>query len=419
MISRFYVIFIFALVFAFVGCATVGKSIISKQEWSANYALEKGVEATSPNMIDGSLSSIGETQVPTGVGSRGATEFTEAFVKFPEEKNIRRIVVHTPNMQNFTVYAVGKDGILKSLGEIKNNKENKVEFIVTTVTDQVKLRVRKTSDDEVYSTGGGRKQLRRGKGKIQEIEIHGMQETVKAPTPTPEQVATAGSPGSTGTEVGGSIATPAPPVPEKPKAPPIAVRLELSKNTYNMAASIPVKMNISIGPEDLVVLADSVTEAMLRTKLTLKDSSGEVIKCAKQPPRLSFPKPYRGTGKEVSVRNAATLDADSSIDVNIPNLLEYYPIDKPGTYTIQINEKLEVHEKFLGSAQTQAEDLERTIRDINSRSNYTAQEKASLIQTLRDEIAEAQKVKGNRYLEVGARGNQIDMVSNILEITIQ
>jgi hypothetical protein len=178
-------------------------------------------------------------------------------------------------------------------------------------------------------------------------------------------------------------------------------------------------VNINIGPDDLTVLADSVNEPMLRTKLTVKDASGAVIKCAKQPPKLSFPKPYRGTGKEVSVRSAAILDANSTVTVNIPNLMEYYPIDKPGTYTVQIDEKLEVHEKFLGSAQTQREDTERTIRDINARSNYSAQEKAALIQTLREEMAASEKTKSARYLEVGARGNLVDMTSNVLELVIQ
>lgn len=404
------------LVFAFVGCSSMGKSIVGKQQWSENYARMKGVEATAPEMIDGSLSSIGETQTPMGAGSRGATEFTEAVVKLPEKKTIRRIVVHTPNMQNFSVYATGDtEDSWKPLGEVKNNREKAVEFNVSAATNQILLRVRKTSDDEVVPGGrGSRKQLRRGKGKIQEIEIYGMEETQKT------ELSMASIQPGTPPGVPSVPGMPVPPVEEKPKAPAITASLESPNNSYSLTGPIPVTMNIKVGDDDLLVLADSVTDEMLKTKITVKSQAGEFISCAKPSPKLSFPKPYRdSSGKEVSVRGARTLDAGSTIMVKIPNLLDYYPINKPGTYIVQFNNKLDIHEKFLGSAQTQIEDLERTIRDINSRSNYTAQERASLIQSLREEIGEAKKAKSNKYIQVGVSGNLVDVVSNSLEIVVQ
>ena len=64
------------------------------------------------------------------------------------------------------------------------------------------------------------------------------------------------------------------------------------------------------------------------------------------------------------MRNARTLDADSVVTIDIPNLLDYYPISEPGTYTVQFDLGLAAHKEFVGRSQTQIDDLERTIRDV-------------------------------------------------------
>ena len=45
------------------GCS----ALFSSQEWSENYTLMEGTRATSPQMIDGSLNTIGETAFPAGI----------------------------------------------------------------------------------------------------------------------------------------------------------------------------------------------------------------------------------------------------------------------------------------------------------------------------------------------------------------
>ena len=105
--------------------------------------------------------------------------------------------------------------------------------------------------------------------------------------------------------------------------------------------------------------------------------------------------------------------------MEIPNLLEYYPIDKPGEYTVQLNLNLETHDNYVGRAQTQIADREITIREINTSSNYSATEKAGIIQGLRDEIEQLKKSKSKRYLVVGSKGKLIRIGSNILKLTVQ
>ncbi len=402
---RFYAIAAILLTFVISGCGTVGKSLVAKQEWSGNYAALEGVEATSPLMVDGQRSTIGETEIPTGV--RGSTEFSEAVVKLPEEKSIRRIVLYTPNIQSFSLYAGGREeDQWKPLDEIKNSEEKMITMNVSTTTDRIRIRVRETSDDELLPGGPGRRnRVNRAKGKIQEIEIYGLVE--QAPAEVAEEAAVPGAPGVS--------AAPE----EKPKAPPAVLSLQSPQSTYTLAGPIPVKMDLKIGPDDLVVLADSVSDEMLRVKLLVKNAAGEKTACSKPTPRVPNPRPYRGSGAPVNVRDARTLEAESTLTVDIPNLLDYYPVKAPGNYTVQLDLQLEHHDDFVGRSQTQIADLERTIREVGSRQNYTQTERASIIQGLKEEIAQLEQRKDNRYLVVGRQGTLLDLSSNVLEMVIQ
>jgi hypothetical protein len=406
MIRHFYVICFIFVAFVMVGCGSIGRSIVAKQEWSENYVTAEGVGATSPLMIDGSLSTVGEMETPMDAG--GATAITEAIVKLPEKKSIRRIVLHTPNIKDFTVYAAGEgEDDWKLLEEVKNNDEKKIVMSVSAVTDKVKVTVRRTSDDTVTpGARGRRRRVRHGRGKIKEIEIYGLVE--EGSTEAVEYATAPGIPSA-----------PAQKPMAKPKTSPTVLDLESPQNTYTLSGPIPVKINLKIGPDDLVVLADSVSDEMLRTKLLVKTASAEEIPCSKPTPRISNPRPYRGAGREVMVRDAKTLEADSVVTVDIPNLLEYYPIKEPGNYTIQLDMELAVHSKFVGRIQTQIEDLEMSIRGVSAKSTYSQTERASIMQQLREEIEQLKKKKGDRYLVVGTKGKPLEVSSNVLELVIQ
>ena len=405
MIRHLCVVCTIFLVLVVVGCGSVTRSIIGRQEWSENYAAAEGVEATSPNMIDGDLSTIGETRMPTS-GGAGTTSFSEAIVKLPEKKSIRRVVLYTPNIRSLSMYAAGdSEDEWKLLDETKNSEEKKLVLNVSTVTDAIKIRVRRTSDDTVVPVARGRrKRMRYAKGKIQEIEIYGMVEEGTAQVA--RQAEGSGVPG-------------APQKAEKPKAPPAVLSLESPQSNYTLSVPIPVRIDLKIGHDDLAVLEDYVTDEMLSTKLLVKTASGEKISCSKSTPPLSSPRPYRGSGRPVNVRNAKTLDADSVLTVNIANLLEYYPIEESGNYTVQLDMELEVHSRFVGRDQTQIEDLERTIRDIGTKENYSQTERAGITSGLKEEIEQLKKKKGKKYIVVGTRGKSLDLKSNVLELVIQ
>ena len=168
-----------------IGCS----ALFSPQEWSDNYALMEGVRATSPQMIDGNLSTTGETTFPAGSEMFiGSSPPSEVVITLPEKKIIRRIVIHANNLKTFDVYA-DKGGILadsdwQMIADIKSVKSNpiKLSVMVPFPTDRIRLRVLSTQDDAMLrrrnsARYAGRVRVlgenQRAPGKIREIELYG------------------------------------------------------------------------------------------------------------------------------------------------------------------------------------------------------------------------------------------------------
>ncbi len=168
-----------------IGCS----ALFSAQEWSENYALLEGTRATSPQMIDGSLSTTGETTFPVGSEMYiGSSPASEVVITFPEKKVIRRIVIHSDNLKTFDVYA-DKGGIIADsdwqlIADIKSVKTRPIEVsvMVPFPTDRIRLRVLSTEDDAMLrrrnsARYAGRVRVlgenQRAPGKIREIELYG------------------------------------------------------------------------------------------------------------------------------------------------------------------------------------------------------------------------------------------------------
>ena len=167
------------------GCS----AIFSEQEWSENYALLEGTQATSPQMIDGSQTTVGETTFPAGSEMFvGSSPPSEVVITLPEKKIIRRIVIHANNLKTFDVYA-DKGGILadsdwQMIADVKSVKTNpiKISVMVPFPTDRIRLRVLSTEDDAMLrrrnsARYAGRVRVlgenQRAPGKIREIELYG------------------------------------------------------------------------------------------------------------------------------------------------------------------------------------------------------------------------------------------------------
>ena len=412
MLRIFCTVSIILLSIAIIGCSLGG--IVAKQEWSENYAMEKGVEATSPLMVDGDSRTMAETQLPTDASS-GSTRLTEAIVKLPEPKKIKKIVVQSPNLRSFSVYSGGIDeDDWKLVKEFKNIEENKVSMKANATTDRIRIRVMRTSDDTTQpGSVGSQARLKRAPAKIYEIELYGLVEEgeVEASTTTITTTGASSAPGVSGTTQTPVVAT--------PKAPPLSATLETDQKAYPLAVPIPIKVNLKAGEDEVIVVEDMVSKEMVATKLVVKDSSGAVISCSKPTPPLSKSRPYRSMDRPVDVRVAKTIEADSVLPIEIENIIDYYPIKTPGKYTIQLKAILNLHSTFVGREATAMQDLQRQIRDINSKSNYTQQEKATLAQTLKEEMQSLSKKKSKRYIEVNAKGTPFEFESETIEITIQ
>ncbi len=111
-----FLLLIFCSLFFLVGCQSTlyeqELSLFVEQNWSDNYALLEGTLSTNPEMIDGDIGTVGETRPSTGPGKLyGSSNATEVIVTLPEKKLIRKIVIHSDNIQKFVIYA-DKGGVL-------------------------------------------------------------------------------------------------------------------------------------------------------------------------------------------------------------------------------------------------------------------------------------------------------------------
>ena len=142
---------IFCSLIFIAGCHVLlpGKdlSFLAEQDWSDNYALLEGTLSTNPEMIDGDHTTVGKTRPSTGPGKLyGSSNATEVIVTLPEKKLIRKIVIHSDNIQKFVIYA-DKGGTLHSdtdwqlVEEIKMVKSDPVVVPYTDITPTARFRI--------------------------------------------------------------------------------------------------------------------------------------------------------------------------------------------------------------------------------------------------------------------------------------
>ncbi len=141
-------ILILPLVFAstLVGCKAASM-LFTPQEWSKNYALADGVEANDPAFIDGDLNTMGRSRFPEDTVDNLQFLLSEALIALPEPKPIHRIVIHSPNMRVFDILSRDESGGWQLIKEVKSNNKEVIDLRVLTVTDGIRIRVRRTSDD--------------------------------------------------------------------------------------------------------------------------------------------------------------------------------------------------------------------------------------------------------------------------------
>lgn len=133
------------------GCA----ALLSPQEWSANYALLDGTQATNIETIDGDINTVGVISSPKGSNTQvGRTPTPEIIITLPEKKIIRKVVIHSDNIKNFVLYAdkggsaiTGTDWqMIKTIQRVKSNPII-IPVLYSFPTDRIRLSVLGTTDD--------------------------------------------------------------------------------------------------------------------------------------------------------------------------------------------------------------------------------------------------------------------------------
>lgn len=166
------------------GCAGF-QGISAGQAWSNNFALTDGVTSNDPAIIDGNVRTMGQSQYVESTGDviLGLGAQSESIIILPEPKSIHRVVIHSPNLRAFDIWASDAQGRWEKIKEVESNKKKIIDLRLnrTVYTSGVKIRVRRTSDD----AGQRRKNVQNVRGwrifsgkikapaKIAEIELYG------------------------------------------------------------------------------------------------------------------------------------------------------------------------------------------------------------------------------------------------------
>ncbi len=138
-------------VVSMAGCS----ALLTQQEWSENYALLDGVQATNMQVIDGDINTVGEISSGKKANSRaGSSPSPEIIVSLPEKKIIRRIVIHSDNIKKFKLYADKGGGRLSDtdwqmIKEVQSVSSNPIiiPVLYSFPTDKIRITVLGTTDD--------------------------------------------------------------------------------------------------------------------------------------------------------------------------------------------------------------------------------------------------------------------------------
>ncbi len=147
--TQFKACYIFMLPLLGLMCLCVGCSL--GQSWSENYALQAGVTASDPALIDDNPETIGQSQRKKSSGS-ALTDLnipSEAIIHLPEKRSIYRIVIHSTNLEDFEVQAFDSLGEWIKIYDRRTNKDRVIDIRLNKVvtTTGIKLLVRRTTDD--------------------------------------------------------------------------------------------------------------------------------------------------------------------------------------------------------------------------------------------------------------------------------
>ena len=176
--------------FSLTGCQVL-KILSTSQKWSENYVLTSGTTSNDPAMIDGNLETIGETKYIESTSKQTVRGFmvpSEGIVMLPKPKSIKKIIIHSQNLQSFDLFILESNGNWKHTKEVKNIIQRPYNLIlnVPIYTAGLKIRVNKTSDDDALRRQNVRKiqgvsmfsGYTKALAKINEIEAYGFVESV-------------------------------------------------------------------------------------------------------------------------------------------------------------------------------------------------------------------------------------------------
>jgi len=211
----------------------------------------------------------------------------------------------------------------------------------------------------------------------------------------------------------------------EPKVNKLAVlQLNLPKTTFAVNEKIPVDVVLKAGEFlNLWIPKSTIEGAGAFAGLVVKKVSGEEIKSPKPIKVVSTTETLYREGEPVKCIPGTQFNPGSELNASLDNLLNYYPLTQPGTYSVQVimNLKVYICEEALEKQSEEVRQLEADIASFKKDTKLAAgpkQEAISYLQTLIAEEKARAKPSDEKYIPLDSFKGATDIKSNTVEFTI-
>lgn len=211
----------------------------------------------------------------------------------------------------------------------------------------------------------------------------------------------------------------------EPKVNKLAVlQLNLTKTTFAVEEKIPVDLVLKAGQFPNLWIPKSTIEGVgAFSGLIVKTAGGEESASPKPIKVVSTTETLHREGEPVKCIAGTPFTPGSELQALLDNLLDYYPLTQPGTYSLQVIMNLKVYtcKEALEKQSEEAGELEKYIAELRKSPTLAAGAKQEAISDLQTQLAEEKaraKPSDEKYIPLDSFKGATDIKSNIVEFTI-
>ena len=209
---------------------------------------------------------------------------------------------------------------------------------------------------------------------------------------------------------------------EESSRPLAELQLSTLKTNYTAQEEIPLQLNIQNGKFDLLVPSFSVATKGAFTRITVKDTNGQVVEPKRAITQENPQKYVTHDGKSVRCIHGFDFKADMHQELTLKDIQRYYRL-QPGTYTVTLAIDLEVYRESIIEDHPEILELKRDLARLQNDPNLQAAAKQDALNYYQEQIKFIEERHKDEvkdiYLPVKSRRGQASLVSNEITLTIE